>query len=307
MEPGSPFGASIQALATYYRYTHAISYERLSRMFADLYNLLISEGALANLFQSTKNRIDDRTAEILERIRSSRLICSDETGVRVNGHNEWEWVFQNQDVCVHVIRPSRGSAVIQEVLAGHRPKIWVSDLLKSQKNNPAELWQVCLAHQLRDCQYAVDAGDSVFAPRMKRVLLRAIAIHKRRGTLAQSTLYNYRLDMKRRLQECLALDPGQADGIRLKKRYLDLKDNLFLFLEDATIPTTNNSSEQSFRMSKVFMKVTNCFRSDWGKELFAGVRSVINTGKRQGLNTYQAIKRALSPFNSFFGSQPAQE
>ena len=28
MEPGSPFGASIQALATYYRYTHAISYER---------------------------------------------------------------------------------------------------------------------------------------------------------------------------------------------------------------------------------------------------------------------------------------
>ncbi len=300
MEPGTPFGASIQALATYYRYTHAIGYERLSRMFADLYGLLISEGALANLFQSAKSRIDDRTAEILERIRCSRLICSDETGVRVSGRNEWEWVFQNQDVCIHVIRPSRGSVVIQEVMAGHRPKIWVSDLLKSQKNNPAELWQVCLAHQLRDCQYGVDAGDSIFAPRMKRVLLRAIAIHKRRGTLAQSTLYNYRLDMKRRLGECLALVPTQADGIRLKKRYLGLKDNLFLFLEDAAIPTTNNSSEQAFRMSKMFMKVTNCFRSDWGKELFAGVRSVINTGKRQGLNTYQAIKRALSPFGSFF-------
>jgi transposase len=307
MEPGSPFGASIQTLATYYRYTHAIGYERLSRMFADLYNLPISEGALANLFQAAKTRIDDRTAEILERIRSSRLICSDETSVRVNGRNEWEWVFQNQDVCVHVIRPSRGSAVIQEVLAGHRPKIWVSDLLSSQKTNPAELWQVCLAHQLRDCQYAVDAGDSIFAPRMKRVLLRAIAIHRRRGTLAQSTLYNYRLNMKQRLHQCLALEPAQADGIRLKKRYLDLKDNLFLFLEDATIPTTNNSSEQAFRMSKLFMKVTNCFRSNWGKELFAGVRSVINTGKRQGLNAYQAIKRALSPFNSFFGSEPAQE
>lgn len=305
MEPGSPFGASIQALATYYRYTHAISYERLSRMFADLYNLLISEGALANLFLSTKNRIDDRTAEILERIRSSRLICSDETGVRVNGRNEWEWVFQNQDVCIHVIRPSRGSAVIREVMAGHRPKIWVSDLLKSQKNNPAELWQVCLAHQLRDCEYAVDAGDSIFAPRMKRILLRAIAIHRRRGTLAQSTLYNYRLNMKTRLHECLTLEPSQADGIRLKKRYLDLKENLFLFLEDPTIPTTNNSSEQAFRMSKLFMKVTNCFRSQWGKELFAGARSVINTGKRQGLNAYQAIKRALSPFGSFFPSQPA--
>jgi transposase len=28
MEPGSPFGSSIQSLATYLRYTHAISYER---------------------------------------------------------------------------------------------------------------------------------------------------------------------------------------------------------------------------------------------------------------------------------------
>ena len=37
-------------------------------------------------------------------------------------------------------------------------------------------------------------------------------------------------------------------------------------------------------MNELFLKVTNCFRSDWGKELFAGVRSVINTGKR--LNTY---------------------
>ncbi len=110
MDPGSPFGASIQALATYYRYTHAISYERLSRMFGDLYNLPISEGALANLFQSAKNRIDDRTAEILERIRSSRLICSDETGVRVNGHNEWEWAFQN--------RSKGGTVVLAARLAG---------------------------------------------------------------------------------------------------------------------------------------------------------------------------------------------
>jgi transposase len=60
-------------------------------------------------------------------------------------------------------------------------------------------------------------------------------------------------------------------------------------------------------MSKLFMKVTNCFRSDWGKELFAGARSLINTGKRQALSTYQAIQRALSPFGSFFGTQPARE
>jgi transposase len=50
MEPGTPFGASIQSLATYLRYTHAISYERLAALFAQVYGVAISEGALANLF-----------------------------------------------------------------------------------------------------------------------------------------------------------------------------------------------------------------------------------------------------------------
>jgi len=54
-----------------------------------------------------------------------------------------------------------------------------------------------------------------------------------------------------------------------------------LFLRDASIPPTNNSREQALRMSVIFRKVPNGFRSDWGRDLFAAVRSVVNTGKRQ--------------------------
>jgi transposase len=300
MEPGTPFGASIEGLATYLRYTHAISYERLSALFAQVYGVSISEGALANLFRRVKSLLDDRVAEILTRLRSSRLICSDETGARVNGRTQWEWVFQNTEVCVHVIRPSRGHGVIHELLGDHRPTIWVSDLYSAQKHHPAEAWQVCLAHQLRDCQFALEVGDTVFAPRMQRVLLRAFAIHKRRDTLAASTLYQYRCDLKRRVDRCLASQPTNPHGLRLQKRYTKIQENLFLFLEDASIPPTNNSSEQAIRMSTVFRKVTNGFRSDWGRDLFAAVRSVVNTGKRHGLVAFQAIQKALSPRGSLF-------
>ena len=300
MEPGTPFGASVQSLATYLRYTHAISYERLSALLAQVFGLDISEGGLANLFQGVKGRLDQRVAEILTRLRSSRLVCSDETSARVNGQQQWEWVFQHSEVCIHVIRPSRGQGVIQEGLGAHRPTIWVSDLYSAQKNHPAEDWQVCLAHQLRDCQFAIDAGDAGFAPRMKAVLLRAFAIHKRRDTLAASTLYQYRCDLQRRVDRCLASQPTNAHGRRLQKRYAKIQDNLFRLLDDATIPPTNNTSEQAIRLSTVFRKVTNGFRSDWGRDLFAAVRSVVNTGKRQGLSAFQAIQRALSPLGSLF-------
>jgi transposase len=52
-------------------------------------------------------------------------------------------------------------------------------------------------------------------------------------------------------------------------------------------------------MSTVLRKVTNGFRSDWGRDLLAAVRSIFNTGQRHGLSAFQAIQKALSPVRAF--------
>ena len=266
----------------------------------EVFGLEISEGAIANLLLRVKDQLQSEVSGILQRLRSSRLVCSDETSARVNGKNQWEWVFQNDQVCFHVIRPSRGSDVIREVMEDHRPTVWVSDLFSAQKKHPADQWQVCLAHQLRDCQYGIDAGDEIFSPIIKRILLKAVVLRRRWLELAPTTQYQYRCRLKRDLAKALALIPIQADGLRLQKRYDNLRENLFLFLEDTTIPPTNNASEQALRWSVIFRKVTNGFRSDWGRDLFAHVRSVVNTGKRQGLSAFEAILVALNPLESLF-------
>jgi transposase len=300
LAPGSPFGDSIAALVTTLRYSHAISYARMQQVMNEVFGLEISEGAIANLLFRVKQQLSTTVNGIVTRLRQARMIGSDETSARVNGVNQWEWTFQNDEVCLHVIRPSRGGDVIREVLAGHRPEVWISDLFSAQKTHPAEDWQVCLAHQLRDCQYGIEAGDQIFSPRMKRMLLWAIAVRRRWDTLAPSTQYQYRCRLHRQLEAVLALAPTQSDGIRLQNRYCDLRENLFLFLEDTTIPPTNNASEQALRLSVIFRKVTNGFRSDWGRDLFADIRSIVNTGKRQGLSAFQAISHALNPAKSLF-------
>jgi transposase len=294
LEPGSPFGSSIASLVTYLRYSHAISYGRLSQLMSELYGLSLSEGAIANLLQRVQTQLETPVAKIGERLRRARLVGSDETGARVNGKTQWEWVFQNDQVCLHVIRPTRGKTVIDSVMAGHQPQIWVSDLFSAQAAHPALDWQVCLAHQLRDCQYAMDAGDELFAPRMKRLFLKAIALQRRRHTLSTSTVEQYCGRLRGSLREILNLKPKALEGQRLLKRYQKIRDHLLLFLTDETIPPTNNSSEQALRWSVIFRKVTNGFRSDWGAELFAQVRSLVNTAKRQGLSAFDAISRALT-------------
>lgn len=127
LEPGSPFGSSVASLVTYLRYSHAISYQRLSQLMSELYGLRLSEGAIANLLQRVQGHLETPVAKIVERLRSARLVGSDETGARVQGKTQWEWVFQNDQVCLHVIRPTRGKTVIDTVMAGHHPQIWVSD------------------------------------------------------------------------------------------------------------------------------------------------------------------------------------
>jgi transposase len=227
---------SVASLASYFRYTHAISYEWRVGLCGDGFQREISEGALANLFEHVKMQLEGTPTAILERLRRSCLVCSDETSARVDGRNQWEGVFQNDEVCLQVIRPSRSARVSADTMGTHRPQVWVSDLYSSPKHHPAHHWQVGLAHQLRDCQYAIGAGDTLFAPRMKAVLLRALVIHKRRERWADSTLYPYRCELRRRLEAALNLHPTPPHGIRLQKRYAALKEHRFLFLEEASIP-----------------------------------------------------------------------
>jgi transposase len=292
LERGSPFSINIVALALYLRFTHAISYRRLTRLMLELFGLTISEGALDAAFRRAMPRFDAEVSAILVRLRRARVVCSDETSVRVDGRTCWNWVFQNNEVVIHVIRHSRGAGVVSEVMGGHRPALWVSDLYSAQQGHAAD-WQICLAHQLRDCQFAIDAGDTVFAPRMKRLLLRAFVLARRRHHLAESTRRQYRERLDRDLDAIMGLAPTTKDGRRLRKRYGKVRSHLFTFLDHPEMDPDNNSSERELRPTATYRKVTGGFRSKWGSDLFAAFRSVVGTAGRRGIGAYQAIRMTL--------------
>jgi len=292
LQPGTPFSVGIVALAMYLRFVHAISYQRLSRLLLELFGLAISEGALDAAFRRGKRQVDADVARILARLRRARVVCSDETSVRIDGRTCWNWVFHNSEVVIHVVRNSRGAGVVREVLDGHRPALWVSDLYGAQQGH-AEDWQICLAHQLRDCTYAIEAGDAVFAPRIKALLLRAVVLARRSRDLAPSTRREYRRRLECALDAVMALAPTHRDGQRLRKRYGKHRSHLFTFLDHPEVPADNNGSERELRPTATYRKVTGGFRSKWGADLFAGVRSVIGTAARRGVGAYQAIQQTL--------------
>ena len=293
LEPGSPFGQSIAALVVYLHYAHAIGLERLAALMGDIFGLAISEGAISNMLARAQPPLVAAAAAIQAAVIASPVVCSDETSARVSGKTWWEWVFVGTLAVLHVIRPSRGKAVVQGLFGAIQPLVWVSDMLGSQRGHALQ-WQVCLAHLLRDARYSVECGDTEFSAAFKRLLLRAIAIGRRRPTLQDTTLKQYRADLDRRLDRIMAAVPTGDPGRKLRRRIAANRAHLFVFVTRRDVPYTNNISERHLRPSVIFRKVTNGFRCEWGAETYAAFRSVVSTAKANHASVLDVLRFVLA-------------
>jgi transposase len=294
LEPGSPFGPSIVALIVHLHITQAISFERLVRLMSEVFGLSISEGAIDNMLKRSEPALTQAAEAIADVVRASPVIASDETSARVEGKTWWQWVLMNTTAVYYVIVETRAASVITDFLGGVRPEVWVADRYAGQAGH-ADSRQVCLAHLLRDAQYAIDEGDTIFAPGFKFLLLRAMAIGRRRPDLKDTTLRHYRSDLDRRLDRLLSQPPTTPAALRLFKAMRRDRDDLFRFVTRRDVPYTNNGCERALRSSVIFRKVTGCFRSQIGAKIYAAAQSVIATGRLSGKSALQALAETFLP------------
>jgi transposase len=294
MAPDSPFGANLRAFVIYLRFTQGISFERLARLLSDLLGLEISEGALVNMLDAARDAFAAQTSAIRARLLCGTALQSDETGLRVGKKNWWFWVFHHADSAVFVAAPTRAKRVVEEFLGEFRPDFWVSDRYGGQMGFAQKAHQVCLAHLIRDVQYVIDAGDDVFALKLRHLLGRACRIDRRKPQLADATLKTYQARLNASLDALMALQPTHEAGVKLQRVIRKIRRHMFVFVTNREIPATNNGSERALRPCAVFRKITNGFRTAWGAKLYADIRSVVETARRRAIGALHAIRLTLA-------------
>ena len=72
------------------------------------------------------------------------------------------------------------------------------------------------------------------------------------------------------------------------------RDKLLVFMSRRDVEPTNNASEQALRMSVIFRRVTNGFRSVWGAKAYADQRSIVATGRIHGRTPLVSLRAALA-------------
>lgn len=292
---GSPFGSNVRALALYLKHLQHVSYQRLERLFADVFGLKISQGGLGNVLQRTKPAFDAEKVMILQQLRQARAVASDETGVRIEGINAQHWVFRAPGVVLHEAAFSRGAQVVRDLMGGHRPAFWTSDRYSAQQGH-GERHQTCLAHLARDIAYALEASDDLAPFRLKLWMNDVFAFWRRLPEAAASTIAAKRRWLDDRLATILTTRTDCDVTQKLLAKIARARDQLLTFMDAPArlVDPTNNDCERTLRPAVINRKVTNGFRSVWGAEADAAVRSLVDTKALAGTGPLDAIRSVVT-------------
>ena len=296
LEAERHFGPRLEATVTYLQHQQHLSYERAQAALAELFGVGLSEGGQACIAERAGQAAQALTGALRDEIRRSAVVNSDETGARVDGRTWWEWVFRGGTAVLHVIRPSRAVDVIEEVMGPAQVGTWVCDCWGPQLNAPAERFQLCLAHQIRNLQGLIDRAPRLQWARELQALFReAIHLAKRREMLAARGFARRVTELERRLDRLLARPVNTPAARALVKRYRKHRAHLLVFLHDPQVPHHNNDAERALRPSVIHRKVTGGFRSAWGAHAYAALASVIATAKLRGQSVFATLVALMGP------------
>ena len=295
------FGPRLVATAALLHEEHHVAYARLVDLFAGLFGLRVSEGALVEAVGRLGQALVPAAARIADEVRTAPVIGSDETSARVDGVHWWQWVFQTETAAYHTIQRRRNTEVVLSFLDGVQPAVWVSDLWQPQLNAPSVQYQICLAHQLRDLRYAEQAetGAARAAARAWAVAMATLlreAIHTRHhhdaGQLDASAYAAAVAGLEAGCDGLLAERLTYGWSYDLQTRYQVHRRGLLTFLQDPAVPPTNNASERSLRPSVVHRKVTGGFRSEAFAHGYAALRTVADTARKRGQDVFTLLLAA---------------
>jgi transposase len=292
------FGPNLEATVIFYKQTQHLSIERIVETMRDLHGVKLSEGAIASIIERAGKKAQPVAEAIKEQVVAGQVVRSDETSARVKAKNWWQWVFISENGVYHTIAPTRSSAEIAMVMGQLAVKVWVCDCYGAQLKAPAEVFQLCLAHQLRDLQRVLDrCPEELWAKAAQKLFRDAIHLRNRfvSGEMKLSGFLRRVTQIENQLDRLLEEELKNEAARRLQNRFSTHRDKLLTFLHYPNVPPTNNESEQALRCSVIHRKVTNGFRSEWGAKAYAALQTIIATAKQRGEQAFQTLVNLMGP------------
>lgn len=286
------YGRNIESLIGYLNVRQYLPFKRLQEMLHDFLGTKISEGGLHCLLDRLASKGTHAYELIRQSVLNSRVIGSDETGMKVNGKKHWFWTWQNNHATFIAASANRGTSTIDKHVADiSGDAILVHDCWKAHFQTPVGKHQLCTAHLERETRYLEKLYKTTWPGRFRTMLAQAQKLKKHFIPADYYYPNQARDHLERELDILLAepLDPKHKELITFQKRIIKYHDHIFTFLYHPDVPSDNNGSERAIRNVKVKQKISGQFKIFDAAENFAILRSIIDTALKNGQNVLLAL------------------
>ncbi len=292
---GVQIGPNALATAAQMNKELGVPYGKIALFFQTRFRMTAARASFcrANLRLARKARPTCRAMVLA--LRRARAVYGDETGWKIAGRNAWLWVFATMRFTVYVIRRSRGSDVVLEVLGQE-----FSGKLGRDGWRP---WQVltcqaqsCLAHHLVRCRELhrdALAGQARFPLAVKRVLKDALALRDRRPEISAHGFAVARGRLEAGMDRLLAGRYTHEPNARFARHLARERPALFTFLYYPYVEATNWPAEQAIRPAVVNRKTSGGSRSDTGAEAQGVLMSIFRSARQQNRDPVELLIQLL--------------
>jgi len=291
------YGNNLTAFVAYLSTRQYIPFGRIPELIKSVTNIAMSEGTISNMLNRTAYCLLPVYDGIKSDIEKASSIGSDESGAKVGTEKYWAWVWQTLLETYITIAPSRGYTTIEnEFPKGFPQATLVTDSLSAQLKTPAFLHQLCLAHIMRELNGFIELYNNKWPLQMKGVLKKAIKLKQSMCPEDYTKSNKIRDQILKDFEECInsPLMEHIPKLPALQKRLKKNRKSVFTFLFYPEVPFDNNGSERSIRNIKVKQKVSGSFRSERGAEIFAIIRSVIDTMIKRDVDVFENLRFILN-------------
>lgn len=295
------YGAGVRSLVNYLSAYQLIPFERLEEIFKDIFDLDLCEGTIFNTNNSSFEKLTKFERKLKEALVNSEVNHADETPIKVGTKAQYLHVLSNEAMTLIVPHAARGTKAINHIgVIGKFQGTLSSDFFAAYYSYGQLKNSSCHAHLGRELVLLEEGFNCRWAHEL-RIFFRDLNLYLedfRRDEMPfpeHERMLFYDEYRKIILRAKLATKDWDAP---LGKRSvpgnllyrLDRHEEAVLrFMNDLRVPFTNNLAERDLRMAKVRQKVSGCFRSFRGAEIYARFRSYLSTVKKQGRNVWKAI------------------
>jgi transposase len=295
------YGPRYTAWLVYLHQEHLIPCQRISQLSADLFGQAVSPATLKAMCQNGYDKLKPFEQKVLDLLACEPVVHGDETGTRGMGKLLWLHVLCTATLTYYGIHPKRGILAMEEL--GLLPRLteetWlVHDFWKAYLSYPC-LHALCNEHLLRELTFLHEELQQDWAGTMKQFLLDALQMTRSNPPPSDEQIQQACDRYDAIIENARQIHPRTPKGKRSKAENLlnrleDYSMSVLAFLLDRKVPFTNNQAERDLRMMKVKQKISGCFRTFKGAQVFARIRGFLSTMRKQGRDLLESLTLVYS-------------